>query len=42
MTDHTSYTLKKDITYLSDEGVIKKMGKARATIYMINDKTKKD
>lgn len=38
MTDYTTYTLKKDMRYLSDEGVIKKMGKARATIYIMNDK----
>ena len=42
MTDYTPYTLKKDVKYLSDEGVIKKMGKARATIYVINDRDKKE
>jgi Fic family protein len=42
MTDYTPYTLKKDMKYLSDEGLIKKMGKARATIYVMNDKRKKD
>ena len=35
MKAYTSYTIKKDMKYLSDEGVIKKMGKARATIYVM-------
>ena len=34
---YTSYTLKKDMKYLTEEGVIKKLGKARATIYVINE-----
>ena len=38
MTNYTPYTLKKDMKYLSDEGIVKKLGKARATIYVINDK----
>jgi len=37
LTDYTSYTLKKDIKYLTEEGIIKKLGKARATIYLINE-----
>ena len=36
LTKYTPYTLKKDMKYLSDEGVVKKMGKARATIYVVN------
>lgn len=39
LTSYTSYTLKKDMKYLTDEGLIKKMGKTRATIYVINDKS---
>ena len=42
MTTYTSYTLKKDIKYLVDEGLIKKIGKARATIYIMNEKKRKD
>jgi len=42
MTDYTPYTLKKDMKYLSNEGLVKKMGKARATVYVINEKKKKD
>ena len=38
MTNYTPYALKKDMKYLSDEGIVKKLGKARATIYVINDK----
>jgi len=34
----TPYTLKKDIKYLTDENLVKKIGKARATIYLINEK----
>lgn len=40
MNDYTPYTLKKDMRYLSDQGVIKKMGKARATIYIVNEEKK--
>lgn len=36
LKEYTSYTLKKDMKYLTEEGVIKKLGKARATIYVIN------
>lgn len=35
---YTPYTLKKDVKYLNDENLIIKMGKARATIYVMNDK----
>ena len=34
----TSYTLKKDIKYLSNERLILKMGKARGTFYITNEK----
>jgi len=37
LKEYTSYTLKKDIKYLTEEGVIKKLGKARATIYVMNE-----
>jgi len=33
-------TLKKDMAYLTSEGLIQKMGKARATFYIINEKKK--
>ncbi len=42
LQDYTPYTLKKDMRYLSDEGLVKKIGKARATIYVVNEKHKKD
>ena len=42
LKDYTSYTLKKDMKYLTEEGVIKKLGKARATIYVINELNKKE
>jgi len=38
LSNYTPYTLKKDLKYLVDEGVVKKIGKARATIYIINEK----
>ena len=41
MTDYTPYTIKKDMKYLSDEGLIKKLGKARGTIYLLNEKQKR-
>ena len=37
LKNYTSYTLKKDMKYLTEEGVIKKLGKARATIYVMNE-----
>ncbi len=40
LTEFTPYTLKKDMKYLTEEGLLKKLGKARATIYVINDKKK--
>jgi len=42
ITDYIPATIKKDMKYLSEEGIVKKMGKARATIYVINDKEKKE
>lgn len=41
MANFTPYTLKKDVKYLTDEGLIKKMGNARGTIYLINVKPEK-
>jgi len=41
LKDYTSYTLKKDMKYLTEEGIIKKLGKARATIYIMNELNKK-
>ncbi len=38
----TSYTLKKDMKYLVEEGIIKKMGKARATIYVMKENNEKE
>lgn len=38
LSEYTSYILKKDIKYLVDEGLIKQIGKGRATTYIINEK----
>lgn len=38
LSDYTPYTLKKDMRYLTDEGFVKKLGKARATVYVLNEK----
>ena len=38
LTNYTPYTLKKDMKYLSDEGLVKKLGKASATIYVMGKK----
>ena len=38
LTGYKSYTIKKDMKYLVDEGIIKKIGKGRATIYIINER----
>ncbi len=38
LPQYTSYTLKKDMKYLTNESLVKKIGKARATIYLINEK----
>lgn len=37
-SQYTPYILKKDMKYLVDEGVIKKVGKGKATIYIANSK----
>lgn len=42
LKDWTSYTLKKDMKYLVEEGIIKKMGKARATIYVMKENNEKE
>ncbi|MFT4523617.1 MAG: Fic family protein [Bacteroidia bacterium] len=34
---HTPYILKKDVRYLVDEGLLTKIGKGKATIYLKND-----
>jgi len=41
ITTATSYTLKKDMKYLINEGLIIKMGKTRATFYVINERKNK-
>ena len=38
LVEFTPYTLKKDVKYLVDERLINKFGRARATIYVINEK----
>lgn len=38
LSNYTPYTLKKDLSYLNEEGLVKKLGKARATVYVINEK----
>lgn len=38
LTNFSSYTLKKDVKYLVDENLVKKIGKGRATIYILNEK----
>jgi len=38
LVEFTPYILKKDIKYLMDEGLIKKIGKGRATTYIIFEK----
>jgi len=40
MTSYKSYTLKKDMAYLTSEGMIQRIGKARATIYIVSEKIK--
>jgi Fic family protein len=40
LKEYTSYTLKKDMKYLTNEGLVKKLGQARATIYIINEQKK--
>lgn len=41
LADYTPYTLKKDVKYLCNEGLVQKMGKSRATIYVIPEKKNK-
>lgn len=36
LDQYTQYILKKDVRYLVDEGVIKKAGKGKGTIYYVN------
>ena len=38
LNEFTPYILKKDIKYLVDEGLIKQIGKGRATTYIINER----
>jgi Fic family protein len=38
LPEYTSYILKKDIKYMVDEGLIKKIGKGRATTYILNER----
>jgi len=38
LIEFTPYILKKDIKYLVDEGLIKKIGKGRATTYILSEK----
>ena len=42
LDQYKSYTLKKDVAYLTNEGLIQKIGKARATIYVVAGKKIKD
>ncbi len=38
LSNYTAYTLKKDVKYLVDEGVIRKVGKGRGTFYILEGK----
>ena len=38
LNEFTPYILKKDVKYLVDEGLIKQVGKGRATTYIINER----
>lgn len=40
LKEYTPYILKKDVKYLVDEGLIKKIGKGKATTYILSQKTK--
>lgn len=40
LKDFKSYTLKKDMKYFVDEGLITKVGQGRGTIYVFNNKKK--
>ena len=37
LTDFTLYILKKDVKYLVDEGMVRMLGKGKATIYVLMD-----
>ena len=38
LSDYTAYTIKKDVKYLLDEKLVKKLGKGRGTVYVVNEK----
>jgi len=38
LNEFTPYILKKDIKYLVDEGLLKQVGKGRATTYIVNER----
>lgn len=37
LSDYTAYTIKKDVKYLMDEKLVKKLGKGRGTVYVIGE-----
>ncbi|MFK7946638.1 MAG: Fic family protein [Saprospiraceae bacterium] len=37
LSDYTVYTIKKDVKYLLDEKLVKKLGKGRSTVYVIDE-----
>jgi Fic family protein len=37
LDSYTSYILKKDVKFLLDEGILKKIGRGKATIYLFNE-----
>lgn len=38
LPSYTTYVLRKDVQYLTEQGMIKKLGKGRATIYVVKEK----
>jgi Fic family protein len=42
LKQYTQYILKKDVRYLVDEGLINKVGKGKATMYIVLEKRTKD
>lgn len=40
LEDYSPHSLKKDLNYLLNEALIKKIGRGKATVYLINDKIK--
>ena len=38
LSDYTAYTIKKDVKYLMDEKLVKKFGKGRSTVYVVDEK----